>query len=197
METAAKAVWRERFSTARAGLDPAQHQAEAQALARTVRDLAPSAIAGLGAVCAYIPSGDEPGDTALLDGLRAAGTRVYLPLVSAGAPAPLRWGEYHNRAGLVRGRFGLLCPAGPGEPPETLARAHTVLIPALAVDRRGVRLGRGAGYYDRSLDFADPRARLVAIVRDNELVERLPEDAHDRRVSWAATPGQGLVELGR
>ena len=47
-----------------------------------------------------------------------------------------------------------------------------MLVPALAVDRRGVRLGRGAGFYDRSLPLAAPAARLVAVVRDDELVDR-------------------------
>ena len=61
----------------------------------------------------------------------------------------------------------------------TIARAELILVPALAVDRRGVRLGRGAGYYDRTLLAADPAARLVVVVRDEEVVERLPEEAHD------------------
>ncbi|WP_307846232.1 5-formyltetrahydrofolate cyclo-ligase, partial [Rhodococcus sp. CX] len=67
--------------------------------------------------------------------------------------------------------------------------------PALAVDRRGVRLGRGAGFYDRTLHLADPSARLIAVVRDEELVDELPEDPHDIRMTHALTPSGGLTAL--
>jgi 5-formyltetrahydrofolate cyclo-ligase len=70
-----------------------------------------------------------------------------------------------------------------------------VLVPALAVDRRGVRLGRGAGHYDRSLVFASAGAARLAVVRDEELVERLPGEPHDVRMTGALTPGRGVVEL--
>ncbi len=71
-----------------------------------------------------------------------------------------------------------------------------VFVPALAVDRAGVRLGRGAGFYDRSLPLADPAARLVAVVRDDELVDEIPAEPHDVRMTHALTPRQGLVDAG-
>ena len=71
-----------------------------------------------------------------------------------------------------------------------------VLVPALAVDRIGVRLGRGAGFYDRSVPLAAPGARLVAVVRDDELVEQLPAEPHDVRMTHALTPSGGLTALG-
>ena len=77
-----------------------------------------------------------------------------------------------------------------------MADATVVLVPALAVDRSGVRLGRGAGFYDRSLALADPAARLVAVVRDDELVDAIPSGPHDVQMTHALTPRQGLVELG-
>ncbi len=77
-----------------------------------------------------------------------------------------------------------------------MASASLVLVPALAVDRAGVRLGRGAGFYDRSLAMADPAARLVAVVRDDELVDSLPGEDHDVPMTHALTPGRGLVALG-
>jgi 5-formyltetrahydrofolate cyclo-ligase len=76
-----------------------------------------------------------------------------------------------------------------------IAAADLVLLPALGADRHGVRLGRGAGYYDRSLVFASPATDLVAVVRDAELVERLPAQDHDIPMTGALTPGQGLVRL--
>ncbi|WP_019731575.1 5-formyltetrahydrofolate cyclo-ligase, partial [Mycobacterium avium] len=71
-----------------------------------------------------------------------------------------------------------------------------VLVPALAVDRRGVRLGRGRGFYDRSLGDRDPRARLVALVRDAELLDELPAEPHDVPMTHALTPQRGWVTLG-
>jgi 5-formyltetrahydrofolate cyclo-ligase len=118
---------------------------------------------------------------------------VLLPVT--GAPGPLRWGEFTGAGSLRPGRYGLLEPAGPVLPPETVARAEVLLIPALAVDRRGVRLGQGAGYYDRTLGMADPTARRTVVVRDDEVVERLPEEPHDIRMTWVLTPGGGLRRL--
>jgi 5-formyltetrahydrofolate cyclo-ligase len=80
--------------------------------------------------------------------------------------------------------------------PDAVALASVILVPALAVDRTGVRLGRGAGFYDRSLPLADPSARLVAVVRDDELVESLPAEPHDVRMTHVLTPERGLVPLG-
>ncbi|WP_298273762.1 5-formyltetrahydrofolate cyclo-ligase, partial [uncultured Bradyrhizobium sp.] len=78
-----------------------------------------------------------------------------------------------------------------------VGEASAVLVPALAVDRRGTRLGRGAGFYDRTLQWAATMAPLVAIVRDDELVEELPNDPHDVRMTHAATPGLGVLDLRR
>jgi 5-formyltetrahydrofolate cyclo-ligase len=153
-------------------------------------------------VCAYVPVGTEPGSLALLDALVAAGTRVLLPVAitdsatSAGAlpgtPLPLQWADYEP-GDLAAAGFGLLEPTGPRLAAETIAAAALLIVPALAVDQRGVRLGRGAGFYDRSLPLRDVNARMVAIVRDEELVAELPADEHDVAMTHALTPGRGLV----
>ncbi len=165
------------------------HADEALALA--------AAVGALGArewVCAYVPVDREPGSTAMLDALLTGGARVLLPVT--GPPGPLSWAEYTGTDAMRRARFGLLEPIGAVLPPAAVARAEVILVPALAVDRRGVRLGRGAGYYDRTLAAARPEARLIAVVRDEEVVERLPEEPHDLRMGWALTPRGGLRRLG-
>ena len=83
-----------------------------------------------------------------------------------------------------------------GCPPSAIADASVVFVPALAVDRAGARLGRGAGFYDRTLPLAGPTARLVAVIRDDELVDELPAEPHDVPMTHALTPRGGLVELG-
>ncbi len=179
---------------ARRTLAPQLHDAEAHALCGHL----PAFIGGGETVCAYVPIGSEPGSDELIDSLLRRGVRVLLPVArddGAGLPVPLQWGEYRQGA-LVQARFGLREPAEPWLAADTIAAATVVLVPALAVDRAGVRLGRGAGFYDRSLPLAAPTARLVAVVRDDELVDRLPAEPHDVRMTHALTPNGGLVALG-
>ncbi len=166
----------------------AEHAAEVAALVTAVGQL------DVGEwVCAYVPMRGEPGSTEMLDTVRTAGARVLVPVT--GPPGPLNWAEYTGPDSLRRARFGLLEPTGEVLPTDAIGQADLVLVPALAVDRRGVRLGRGAGYYDRTLAAAAPQARLVAVVRDDELVDRLPEQPHDVRMGWALTPRGGLHRL--
>ncbi len=68
-------------------------------------------------------------------------------------------------------------------------------MPALAVDHRGVRLGRGGGYYDRALAAVPAGVPLVALLHDGELVERLPADPWDTTVTSAVEPAIGWTEL--
>ncbi|WP_067817955.1 5-formyltetrahydrofolate cyclo-ligase [Nocardia inohanensis] len=203
-----KRGWREEILARRKALPREVREREAVALAGAAHAIAASLVAvsakASGApapaatgpdavwVCAYVPVGSEPGSVAMLDALCAGGVRVLLPVT--GEPGPLDWAEYLGPERLRRGRFGLSEPDG-ATVRGGLANAAAILIPALAVDRRGVRLGRGAGYYDRSLSACRADARLIAVVRDDELVERLPEEAHDHRMGWVLTPGGGLRKL--
>ncbi|MDT5347109.1 MAG: 5-formyltetrahydrofolate cyclo-ligase, partial [Mycobacterium sp.] len=148
-------------------------------------------------VCGYVPVGAEPGSIEMLDMLLRRAGRVLLPVARTtedDVPLPLRWGEY-RADGLAPGRWGLLEPVQPWLPESALAEASLVLVPALAVDRAGVRLGRGRGFYDRSLAGRDPQARLMAVVRDEELVDELPAEPHDVPMTHALTPQRGVVAL--
>ena len=86
---------------------------------------------------------------------------------------------------LVRHRFGMLEPAAdlPVVDPATL---DMVLVPGVAFDRRGERLGFGGGYYDRFLPTTP--ALRVGIAFDQCLAEELPCGKHDQRMDWVATP---------
>jgi 5-formyltetrahydrofolate cyclo-ligase len=188
-----KAEWREAVLRARRLTSPAQRRADADALCGHL----PALVHAGDTVCAYLPVGSEPGSTAMLDALAGLGVRVLLPVAredEAGFPLPLQWGEY-RAGGLVDARFGLREPGPPWLGVDAIASASVVLVPALAVDLAGVRLGRGAGFYDRSLSSADPAALLVAVVRDDELVDLLPGADHDVPMTHALTPGLGLVAL--
>jgi 5-formyltetrahydrofolate cyclo-ligase len=148
-------------------------------------------------VCAYMPVGAEPGSIEMLDVLLRRAGRVLLPVARVSADdvaLPLRWGEYRSD-GLARGRWGLLEPVEPWLPASALAEAGVVLVPALAVDHHGVRLGRGRGFYDRSLAFRNLQARLIAMVRDEELVDELPSEPHDVPMTHVITPKRGVLAL--
>ncbi len=190
-----KAQVRAAILTARAASTPQQRAAEAASL---IDHLLTWVTPGT-TVCAYVPVGSEPGSAAMLDALTDRGVRVLLPVArhdDDGAPQPLLWGTY--RAGtLIRAALGLREPPPPHLPTGTVAEASAVLIPALAVDRRGSRLGRGAGFYDRTLRRAAAATPLVAVVRDEELVEELPHEPHDVPMTHAVTPGLGVVDLRR
>lgn len=193
MATAGKSELRDRLVAARRSVADDVRAAEAQLLAEHLKQVEIDA----GTVCAYVPVGSEPGSLAMLDVLLRRAGRVLLPVARVGAgdtPLPLRWGEYRQDA-LVAARWGLLEPPEPWLPESALSEAGLVLLPALAVDRRGVRLGRGRGFYDRSLAARNSEARLVAIVRDTELVDELPSEPHDVPMTHALTPGYGLIAL--
>ncbi|WP_026918734.1 5-formyltetrahydrofolate cyclo-ligase [Gordonia shandongensis] len=155
-------------------------------------------------VAAYVATRAEPGGTAMLDALTDQGLRVVLPIVPEGSPTRLQWGEYHGEMSLERGRWGLLEPRGHRLDPDTLHAAKAILVPAVAADRAGGRLGRGAGYYDRTLAAlrgANPAPEnpvpVMAVVHDDELVDDpVPREATDVPVDWVLTPANGFVRVG-
>ncbi|SDD30975.1 5-formyltetrahydrofolate cyclo-ligase [Actinokineospora iranica] len=146
-------------------------------------------------LCAYVPIGSEPGSVQMLDEVADHGVRILLPIVTGRGPGPLDWAWYDGPEHLRPGPFGLRQPIGERLGETALRIADVVLVPALAVDRSGTRLGRGAGYYDRSLSIAAPDTPLVAVVRDPELFDVLPSEPHDVAVTGVLTPGRGLLRL--
>ncbi|MET7473496.1 5-formyltetrahydrofolate cyclo-ligase [Streptomyces sp. NPDC005648] len=144
-------------------------------------------------VAAYVSVGSEPGTLALLDALRECGARVLLPALLP--DNDLDWGAYTGEGSLARvqhgGRMALFEPAGARLGPDAVTEADVVLLPGLAVDARGMRLGRGGGSYDRvlaRLEHAGVRPALVVLLYDTEVVEHVPEEAHDRPVHVVVTP---------
>ncbi|WP_078603327.1 MULTISPECIES: 5-formyltetrahydrofolate cyclo-ligase [unclassified Streptomyces] len=150
-------------------------------------------LARAGTVAAYVSVGSEPGTLALLDALRARGVRVLLPVLLP--DNDLDWGRYEGEGSLGRvqhgGRMALFEPSGERLGPDAVTTADAVLLPGLAVDARGMRLGRGGGSYDRvlaRLERAGAHPALVVLLYDSEVVERVPEEPHDRPVHAVVTP---------
>ena len=134
-------------------------------------------------VCAYVPDDDEAGGSGLLSRLVDSGARVLLPV--SPAVGPLGWAEYAGPADLAPGRFGIPVPSAPPDGPETIAGADLVLVPAVAVDRRGNRLGRGKGFYDRLL--SSTKATKIGVAYEFQLVDSIPTEPHDVKMDLVIT----------
>ncbi|QNP72148.1 5-formyltetrahydrofolate cyclo-ligase [Streptomyces roseirectus] len=189
---------RRELLAARAGLTPDDLRESAAALARRALELPELAQARV--VAAYVSVGSEPGTLALLDALRARGVRVLLPALLP--DNDLDWGVYDGEGSLASvrhgGRMALLEPVGDRLGPDAVTGADVVLLPGLAVDGRGVRMGRGGGSYDRvlaRLERAGAGAALVVLLYDGEVVARVPSEEHDRAVHAVVTPS-GIRRYG-
>ena len=180
----AKAVLRDRVLTRR-GQRP---EAERRVAAAAVTAALLTGLAGVRTFAAYVPEETEPGYGRLPAAYTQLGARVLLPVVPPEG-RELAWAVDTGR--LAPGRFGLLEPVGPRLGQTAVGTADVVVVPALAVSRDGVRLGRGGGYYDRALQHVRPGAVLVAVVFDDELLDELPDEPHDQRVTAIVTPSGG------
>jgi 5-formyltetrahydrofolate cyclo-ligase len=149
-------------------------------------------------VAAYVSIGAEPGTGPLLDLLTAAGKRVILPCLLP--DGDLDWAVYDPAAAvghaLERASRGLLEPAGPRLGVDAVATADAVLVPGLAVDASGYRLGRGGGSYDRALARVPVGTFTCILLYDDEVGVRVPVEPHDRRVTAVATP-EGISRIRR
>ncbi|MFI1717928.1 5-formyltetrahydrofolate cyclo-ligase [Streptomyces litmocidini] len=186
-ELSEKTVLRSRLLAARAALTPAFLVDSAESLARHGMELAELAEAAT--VAAYVSVGREPGTRALLDALHARGVRVLLPVLLP--DNDLDWAAYEGPGALTKAGRGLLEPTGPRLGPEAVCAADAVLLPGLAVDGRGMRLGRGGGSYDRvlaRLARAGVDPALVVLLYADEVVARVPEEPHDHPVHAVVTP---------
>ncbi|MFI7541199.1 5-formyltetrahydrofolate cyclo-ligase [Actinoplanes sp. NPDC049599] len=181
-----KVALRNRLLAARRSLsakDRAQAAAAVQAVLRDlVRAQAPTMIA------AYVPLGPEPGGPDLPDVL---GDRLILPVLRP--DNDLDWVRYAGPDTLRPGPRGLREPSGPRLGVDAVTAAALLIVPALAVDRGGLRMGRGGGSYDRVLARAGG-AFSVALLHDGELLAAVPAEQHDRRVHAVITPGEGLSD---
>lgn len=150
-----------------------------------------------GCVALFVSRSTEPGTGALIEALHRQGTRVLLPVLGPGLARC--WGEFTSTDDLQE-----RAPGRPPEPsgevlgPEALAEADVIFAPALAIDADGVRLGQGAGWYDRALHYRRPGTRVFGIVHEAELVSDrcLPRAEHDVPVDAVVTEDRWFLLEG-
>lgn len=186
--TGGKATIRSRLLAARRARTPADRAALSTAacsLLLTHLEPGPPAV-----VAAYSSFGTEPDTGPLLAGLLDRGVRVLMPILEN--DNDLAWGWYSGPDSLVRGNAGPMLEPAASLGTEAVLRASAVVVPGLAVDARGVRLGRGGGSYDRVLARiaarpAAERPPTYALLYPGEVGVDVPADAHDQPVDAAVT----------
>ncbi|MBB5786392.1 5-formyltetrahydrofolate cyclo-ligase [Jiangella mangrovi] len=184
----AKRALRERILARRSEFDATALAAAGQGLRDVV--LALPELARAHTVALYVSVGREPGTGPLIEALSDDGVEVLLPVLLP--DGDLDWAAYTGPRGLVTAARGLLEPDGDRLGPAAVASASALLVPGLAVDRHGHRLGRGGGSYDRVLArqlAVSPPVFTCVLLHDGEVLDiPIPREPHDVPVDAAATP---------
>ncbi|TWE11746.1 5-formyltetrahydrofolate cyclo-ligase [Rudaeicoccus suwonensis] len=146
----------------------------ADAVLTFVREAAPDAAC----VAVYESLDTEPPTEQLITGLRARQRQVIAPITLP--DKDLSWRDVAGNADL-----GV----------DHIAAADVIVLPALAIDAHGMRLGQGGGSYDRALARRGPHALTLAVVFDGELVAGVPAEPHDLPVDAVWTPTGGILRF--
>ncbi len=132
------------------------------------------------AIASYQPLSNEPDITDFNSWASVQGMEVWFPKVSG---TDLIWGTQE----LSEGSFGITEPkTGISKP-----KLDLIIVPALAIDKSGNRLGKGKGFYDRALRNFEGFA--LAVVFEEELLETIPVEQHDFPVQGVITPKTTLI----
>ncbi|MFV0633748.1 5-formyltetrahydrofolate cyclo-ligase [Demequina sp.] len=148
-------------------------------------------------VSVYASRTHEPGTLPLIEALHARGVKVLIPCLGDGLQRG--WGTYIGADDLIERAPGRPPePSGEFLPGDAIHSADVVVVPALAVDSHGTRLGQGGGWYDRALEGLSPTVPVIALTYAAEFRGPdelpLPREAHDLGVHAVITP-QGLTSL--
>ncbi|WP_129657704.1 5-formyltetrahydrofolate cyclo-ligase [Rothia uropygialis] len=152
-----------------------------------------------GTVCAFLPTATEPPILPALRAIHESGRTVLAPISRPGRI--LDWARWTPQTPVEISRFGIQEPVGPRLGTEAFGHADLRLVPALAVDARGVRLGYGGGFYDTALGAAakGPHgAANIGICFADELLEAggVPSESHDARLLQVCTE-EGFTRIRR
>ena len=186
-----KVALRRQLLTERAHMPAPERSAAGRAIRDAVLSLPETQMAGT--VAAYVSVGTEPETRGLVYALWKRGTYVLVPLLLG--DNDLDWASYEGPDSLAAAPRGLLEPTEPPRGPAAVTSADLVIVPALAVDRGGRRLGRGGGSYDRALARVGAAVPTVALIYDGELLDEVPAGSRDQRVRMVARPGEGITRL--
>jgi 5-formyltetrahydrofolate cyclo-ligase len=151
-------------------------------------------------VSTYLHTGSEVRTRKIVDWLLSKGKRVVVP-ISDRPNKRLLFSELRDpEKELAPATYGILEPKLEFRRPIPLEQADVILVPGVAWDRRGYRIGYGAGYYDRSINSLLASVLKIGLAYEFQLVERIPTSRYDRRVDEILTElrviDTGLKESG-
>lgn len=132
-------------------------------------------------VACYLAFGSEPDTEQFIDWALENDIEVLAP--RSNSDGTLTWVTFSGETEI--GIFGFSEPVGEQ---GDLNAANLIFVPAMAVDSEGQRLGKGKGYYDRALASLEKIAPVIAVVYDDELIEKVPTEDHDHPVDAVVTP---------
>jgi 5-formyltetrahydrofolate cyclo-ligase len=135
-------------------------------------------------VAAYLPTSDEPNVRGYIDWAEREGIRVLTPV--SRDDGLLDW--VVSTGDETEGQFGWPEPVGELLGPIVINDVDLIIVPAASVDRTGMRMGWGRGYYDRTLGSMEKCPPVYAVIFDSELVDSVPSEVHDKRVNGVVTP---------
>jgi len=145
-------------------------------------------VAQLGAtsVSCFLSTPTEPGTHEFIQDAVARGIRVLLPITRA--DGLMDWAIADPDGDIAEGLFGTPEPVGEVLSPLAVNDVDLLIVPAAAVDRGGMRLGWGRGYFDKTIGSMQHCPPVYAVIFDSELVDDVPRDLHDQPVTGVVTP---------
>ncbi len=179
-----KSALRKKMRHAMESMAPAEARTKEKALAERVLAWAPMASATR--VMVYLSMSGEAGTGALIERLLEAGVEVAGPRVEWDTRTITPALITDPMSDVVEGNLGVPepAPSAPGVPLDTI---DVILVPAMAFDLRGFRLGRGAGFYDRLLADKRRTGLSLGFGFEAQLASRVPTEPHDARLDALAT----------
>jgi 5-formyltetrahydrofolate cyclo-ligase len=168
-------------------------QSARDAAAQGIRDQLDALVERLGArsISCFLSIPTEPGTREFVAGAVDRGIRVLLPITRA--DGLLDWSVATPDGDIAEGMFGLPEPVGEVLGPIAVNDVDLLIIPAAAVDRSGMRLGWGRGFFDKTIGSMEKCPPVYAVVFDSEVVDEVPRDIHDQPVTGIVTPTQTIT----
>ncbi len=138
-------------------------------------------------IAAYLPTSEEPNIRPFLSWADEQGIRILFPISRDDGLLDWTVGDGQTEP-ETEGMFGMPEPAGELLGPIAINDVDLIVAPAASVDRTGMRMGWGRGYFDRTLGSMEKCPPVYAVIFDRELVDIVPSEVHDKRVNGVVTP---------